>query len=131
MGENMLFPRSSPLAGRSSALAPAFAVLRGGSVGFSASLRCCIFCNANWRCRFASDPGVKLSGAGGAFLRLSQSALARMLRTALLLGEGDVLNPVEDDRELDDVEANGMVDLAGVVRVAGACNDSGVSSGEK
>lgn len=77
-----------------------------------------------------------MSGAGGAFLRLSQSALARMLRIALLFGdEGDVPSPAEDDSELDEDEATGMRDLAGVVAPASwlsrAGKDSGVSSGEK
>lgn len=123
MGEKILFPTSSPLAGRNdSAIGLSDASIGGSSLRIAS-------------CRLASDPGVKLSGAGGAFLRLSQSASARMLRTTLLLGDGDVLSSVEAESELEEVDAMGKDDFAGVYASISfddsACNDSGVSSGEK
>ena len=76
-----------------------------------------------------------MSGAGGAFLRLSQSASALMLRNDLLLGDDDVLAPLEDDSDLDELEEVGMAVFASVVRRTPpepeACGNSGVSSGEK
>lgn len=111
MGEKMLFPTSSPLAGRS---APSEEVAIEESFGVSVVVSC--------RCRL----GVKLSGAGGAFLLLSQSASALILRTdlfplllLLLFGDGDSLVPLE-------LEATA---LAGVR--SESWSDSGVSSGEE